>query len=121
MERAVDRYQVVWCCTEVEIERVMEVEMLPEVAGRLHLGGVFNREPWEGSPRLPTPPQTKRSRLGMPRVPLPCLPRSIWVRWRRILGFRDLVVFESGGGALPRNSYRSLLWHIYELVKLGSN
>ena len=52
---AVDGYQVVWCCTEVGIDGVMLVQMLPEVAGRLHLRGVFNREPWEGSPRLPTP------------------------------------------------------------------
>jgi len=37
------------------------------------------------------------------------------------LGSRDLGDFASGGGALPRNSYRSLLCHIYELVKLGSN
>ena len=34
---------------------------------------------------------------------------------------RDLDVFAIGGGARPRNSYRSLLYHIYELVKLGSN
>lgn len=37
------------------------------------------------------------------------------------LGFPGLRRFAIGGGALPRNSYRSLLWHIYELVKLGSN
>jgi hypothetical protein len=59
---AIDGYQVVWCCTEVEIDGVMLVEMLPEVAGRLHLGGVFNREPWEESLRLPTP--LRRRDLG---------------------------------------------------------
>ena len=62
---AVDGYQVVWCCTEVDVDRVMLVEMLPEVAGRLHLRGVFNREPWEGSPRLPNP--HRRRDLGRGR------------------------------------------------------
>lgn len=55
MERAVDRYQVVWCCTEVEIERVMEVEMLPEVAGRLHLGGYLIGNLGRGVPGCPPP------------------------------------------------------------------
>jgi hypothetical protein len=39
----------------------------------------------------------------------------------RILDSRDLGDFASGGGSISRNSYRSLLWHIYELVKRGSN
>jgi len=30
-------------------------EMFPKVAERHNLRGVFNREPWEGSPRPPTP------------------------------------------------------------------
>lgn len=35
--------------------------------------------------------------------------------------FSGLSHFLIVGGSLSRNSYRSLLCHIYELVKLGSN
>lgn len=38
-----------------------------------------------------------------------------------IFDSRDLGVFGRIEASLSRNSYRSLLWHIYELVKLGSN
>lgn len=39
----------------------------------------------------------------------------------RNLGFPGLRRFFDWRRRLPRNSYRSLLCHIYELVKLGSN
>lgn len=67
------------------------------------------------------PSQLFKSRLVTTHVPLSCLSDESRRFWNGICVSRDLGVFVSSGGGFSRNSYRSLLWHIYELVKLGFN
>jgi hypothetical protein len=46
--------------------------------------------------------------------------RCVRVMLVRNLGFPGLRRFRECRSAAARNSYRSLLWHLYELVKLNS-
>lgn len=95
-------------------------EMLPKVAERHNLRGYLIGNLGRGVPGRPHPTDGQIS-LGdatptvtlSPPIELAVMVTNLW--------FPVLSRFSIVGGSLIRNSYRSLLCHIYELVKLGSN